>query len=98
MARGRHEEARRVMARFGSAVHQVAPDEPAARRSTASAPGPRPFGGKLFALSLTASCWGLVHFRLLLLLPIELIACGDSMGVASGLVADTAWVDLPTTL
>src|SRR3546814_16936179 len=74
----------------------VAPDEPAARRSTASAPGPRPFGGKLFALSLTAICWGLVNFGLLLWLPIELIARGYSMEVASRLLAASALIALPT--
>ena len=96
MARGRHDEARRVMARFGSAVHQIAPDEPAVPRRTASAPKPRPFGGKLLALSLTAICWGLVNFGLLLWLPIELIARGYSMEVASRLLAASALIALPT--
>src|SRR3546814_14611444 len=84
------------MARFGCAVHQIAPEEPAVPRRTASAPKPRPFGGKLFALSLTAICWGLVNFGLLLWLPIELIARGYSMEVASRLLAASALIALPT--
>src|SRR3546814_12086238 len=50
----------------------------------------------LFALSLTAICWGLVNFGLLLWLPIELIARGYSMEVASRLLAASALIALPT--
>ncbi|WP_332818742.1 MFS transporter [Sphingopyxis sp.] len=95
MARGRHDEAQRVMARFGSAVHRLAPDEPATPRSVAAGPA-RTFGGKLLALSLTAICWGLVNFGLLLWLPVELIARGYSMEVASQLLAASALIALPT--
>ncbi|HEY0594800.1 MFS transporter, partial [Sphingopyxis sp.] len=96
MARGRHDEARRVMARFGATVHRVAPDGPAAPHSPAATARPRAFGGKLFALGLTAICWGLVNFGLLLWLPVELIARGYSMEVASQLLAASALIALPT--
>ncbi|MBL8651439.1 MAG: MFS transporter [Sphingopyxis sp.] len=96
MARGRRDEAQRVMARFGSTMHRIAPDEPAAPRGPATAPVGRAFAGKLAALSLTAICWGLVNFGLLLWLPVELIARGYSMEVSSRLLAASALIALPT--
>jgi len=96
MARGRHDEAQKVMKLFGSTMHRVSPDEPAAPRGTASAPAGRLFTGKLAALSLTAICWGLVNFGLLLWLPVELIARGYSMKVSSKLLAASALIALPT--
>lgn len=97
MARGRHEEAQRVMAEFGSKVRQVAAEEVAAvARGTARPLEGRAFVGKLVALSLVAICWGLVNFGLLLWLPVELIARGYSMKVSSGLLAASALIALPT--
>src|SRR3546814_9310422 len=46
MARSRHDEARRVMARFGSAVQQIAPEETAVPSRTRTAANPRPSDGK----------------------------------------------------
>ncbi|WP_077147937.1 MFS transporter [Sphingopyxis sp. KK2] len=96
MARGRHDEAQKVMKRFGSTMHRVAPDDPVARRDAGSAPAGRLFTAKLAALSLTAICWGLVNFGLLLWLPVELIARGYSMEVSSRLLAASAVIALPT--
>lgn len=99
MGRGRHEEARRVMAQFGSAVQKVAPaDVPAAARGKAAPLAGRAFAGKLVALSLAAICWGLVNFGLLLWLPVELVARGYSMEVSSRLLAASALIALPTVL
>jgi putative MFS transporter len=96
MARGRVAEAQRVMARFGSTVRRLAPAEAAPARSAAKAPVGRALTAKLIALSLTAICWGLVNFGLLLWLPVELIARGYSMEVSSGLLAASALIALPT--
>lgn len=96
MARGRRDEAHKVMKQFGSTMHRVAPDEPPPRGGPATAPIGRAFAGKLAALSLTAICWGLVNFGLLLWLPVELIARGYSMEVSSRLLAASALIALPT--
>lgn len=96
MARGRRAEAQKVMKQFGSTMHRIAPDEPAAPRGPTSAPIGRAFVGKLAALSLTAIGWGLVNFGLLLWLPVELIARGYSMEVSSRLLAASALIALPT--
>jgi putative MFS transporter len=96
-ARGRHAEAERVMAQFGSAVRKVPrPETAAPAPGTAAALTGRAFAGKLAALSLVAICWGLVNFGLLLWLPLELIARGFSMEVSSGLLAASALIALPT--
>jgi MFS transporter, putative metabolite:H+ symporter len=97
MARGRHEEARRVMAAFGSTVQKVPSAAVAAVARGKAAPlEGRAFYGKLTALSLIAICWGLVNFGLLLWLPAELIARGYSMEVSSRLLAASALIALPT--
>ncbi|WOF45487.1 MFS transporter [Sphingopyxis indica] len=97
MARGRHEEARAVMARFGSSVRRLAPAETGGTPTPSqAAPMARAAKAKLAALSLTAICWGLVNFGLLLWLPIELVARGYSMAVSSKLLAASALIALPT--
>ena len=73
LARGRREEARRVMERFGSQVRSTRPAEAIAlSRSPTVALTGRAFFGKLFALSLAAICYGLINFGLLLWLPTDL--------------------------
>ncbi len=97
ISRGRHQEAERVMAVFGSAVRQVAAaDVAAAARGKAVPLAGRALAGKLVALSLVAICWGLVNFGLLLWLPAELVARGYSMEVSSSLLAASALIALPT--
>ena len=97
ISRGRHQEAERVMAVFGSAVRRVATaDVAAVARGKAVPLAGRALAGKLVALSLVAICWGLVNFGLLLWLPVELIARGYSMEVSSSLLAASALIALPT--
>ncbi len=97
LARGRREEARQVMERFGSSARHTRPAEEAAFRQSASvALTGRAFFGKLFALSLSAVCFGLVNFGLLLWLPADLVAKGYSVGVSSKLLAESALVAFPT--
>jgi len=97
LARGRSEEARRVMERFGSKARKTRSAEAVALAKgqnvalTGSA-----FFGKLFALSLAAICYGLINFGLLLWLPTDLVARGYSMAVSSKLLAESALIAFPT--
>jgi len=97
LARGRREEAARVMERFGSKARQTSQAEHVALES-----GPnvaltgKAFFGKLFALSLAAICFSLINFGLLLWLPADLIAKGYSVGLSSKLLAESALIAFPT--
>lgn len=97
LARGRREEAQRVMERFGSSARQTRPAERIALDSGASvALTGRAFFGKLTALSLAAICFGLINFGLLLWLPADLVARGYSMQLSSKLLAESALIAFPT--
>jgi putative MFS transporter len=97
LARGRREEARAVMARFGSkARHTRAAEQIAIERGPAVALTGRAFFGKLLALSLAAICYGLINFGLLLWLPADLVAKGYSVAVSSKLLAESALIAFPT--
>lgn len=97
LARGRREEAQRVMKRFGSSARQTRPAERIALDSGASvALTGRAFFGKLTALSLAAICFGLINFGLLLWLPADLVARGYSMQLSSKLLAESALIAFPT--
>jgi MFS transporter, putative metabolite:H+ symporter len=97
LARGRREEARLVMERFGSkARHTRAAEQAAFEQGHAVALTGRAFFGKLFALSLCAICFSLINFGLLLWLPADLIAKGYSVGVSSKLLAQSALIAFPT--
>jgi putative MFS transporter len=97
LARGRREEARHVMERFGSRARQAtAAEQSALRQGHAVVLTGRAFFGKLFALSLAAICFSLINFGLLLWLPADLIAKGYSVGVASRLLAESALIAFPT--
>jgi putative MFS transporter len=97
LARGRREEARKIMERFGAKAHSLAPAE---RQATARGPAValtgRAFFGKLVALSLAAGCYGLINFGLLLWLPADLVAKGYSMQLSSKLLAESALIAFPT--
>src|SRR5438477_4306917 len=97
LARGRREEARRVMERFGSkARHTRAAEQIALERGPSVALTGRAFFGKLVALSLAAICFGLINFGLLLWLPTDLVAKGYSVAVSSKLLAEAALIAFPT--
>lgn len=97
LARGRREEARRIMERFGSKARQTLVAEHVAHeRGHSVALTGRAFFGKLFALSLAAICFSLINFGLLLWLPADLIAKGYSVGVSSKLLAESALIAFPT--
>ena len=97
LARGRREEARRVMRRFGSQARSTRPAEAVAfSKGPAVALTGRAFFGKLFALSLAAICYGLINFGLLLWLPADLVARGYSVELTSKLLAESALIAFPT--
>jgi putative MFS transporter len=97
LARGRKEEAQRVMARFGSKARAKRADEAKElARGKATALTGQAFFGKLIALSLAAICYGLVNFGLLLWLPADLVAKGYKMELVSTLLAQSALIALPT--
>ena len=97
LARGRREEARAVMERFGSRARKVRPAEQLGlARGPAVALSGKAFFGKLLALSLAAICYGLINFGLLLWLPADLVAKGYSMQVTSSLLAQSALIAFPT--
>lgn len=97
LARGRKEEAQRVMRRFGSQARKTRPAEQIAlQRGPVVALTGRAFFGKLFALSLAAICYGLINFGLLLWLPADLVARGHSMALTSSLLAQSALIAFPT--
>ena len=97
LARGRREEAQRVMKRFGSEARSTRPAEALAlsKAPTVALTG-RAFFGKLFALSLAAICYGLINFGLLLWLPTDLVAKGYSVELTSRLLAESALIAFPT--
>jgi len=97
LARGRKDEASHVMKRFGSKISKVKKEdvEQVARGKAVPLTGGA-FAGKLVALSITAFCWSLVNFGLLLWLPADLVAKGYSMAISSELLAKSALIALPT--
>ncbi len=89
LARGRRQEARAVMKRFGAKAHKFNPIQSSTReRDQSGALAGKAFAGKLFALSLAALCFGLIYFGLLLWLPDDLVTKGYSVSVASKLLAE----------
>lgn len=97
LARGRTEEARRVMERFGSRARHTRPAEHLAlQRGPAVALTGRAFFGKLIALSLGGIVYGMINFGLLLWLPADLVSKGYSVGLSSKLLAESALIAFPT--
>jgi putative MFS transporter len=96
IARGRDEEARAVMRRFGSKVRKARSEPAVAAAGPATPLSGRGLFGKLAALSIAAIAWGLINFGLLLWLPADLVAKGYSMAVSSKLLAESALIAFPT--
>jgi putative MFS transporter len=94
IARGRVEEARQVMERFGAVARKIS-----VSTTRVTMHGPlrgMHLWGKLTALSLAAITWGLINFGLLLWLPGDLQERGYSVAVASRLLAESALIAFPT--
>jgi MFS transporter, putative metabolite:H+ symporter len=110
LSRGRHEEAHRVMARFGTRSYpsqDPAEDEgdilnhPLAKATSARSASPVSLWsphlmGRTVALSVGAVAWGLINFGLLLWLPGTLVEQGYSMKMSSKLLAESAFIAVPT--
>ncbi|MBS0365666.1 MAG: MFS transporter [Proteobacteria bacterium] len=93
---GRMDVAQATLARFGVVLTQAAP---------ATAPKLTPqlrtrgsLVGITAALTLSGLVWGLVNFGVLLWLPATLVAEGRSVSVASGLIARSTLIALPTVV
>ncbi|HEY0600965.1 MFS transporter [Brevundimonas sp.] len=94
---GRGEEARAMLARFGSRVQAVA--APAVEESHSHLPPvDRRHLAITIALTLAALAWGLVNFGILLWLPSALVAEGRSVEAASALIAKSTLIAAPTIL
>ncbi len=95
LARGRDEEAARVMRRFGATAHYASAPVVSRQPGSHALTGLHLYG-KLAALSICALAWGLINFGLLLWLPADLVAKGYSVGVSSRLLAESALIAFPT--
>ena len=96
IARGRLQEAEKVMRLFGSIARKhVDTPTPPAETDTAVNTDAR-YTAKLVALCIAAIAWGLVNFGLLLWLPADLVAKGNSVAASSKLLAASALIAFPT--
>jgi len=93
---GRLVEARAVLAKFG-AVSLAAGDVDEDAGGHAPLP-PTGFAGTTVALTLLALSWGLVNFGLLLWLPGELVAEGNSVALSSAIIARSTLLAAPMVL
>src|SRR3569833_2232571 len=97
LSRGRREEARRIMERFGAKAHKAPVAEAGMYERGPAAPHNQgAFVGKLLALGLAGICYGLVNFGLLLWLPADLVSRGYSITVTSKLLTESALIAFPT--
>ncbi|HEY1801459.1 MAG TPA: MFS transporter [Terriglobales bacterium] len=101
---GRVDEAKAMLARYGSVISTNPAKIPAGRTASAitgeqKSAGRSNLGSLLWltvALTLTALAWGLVNFGVLLWLPGSLMAAGRSVGLASKLIARSTLIAVPT--
>ena len=97
---GRIDEAKAVLARFGTVVRSNAEGQTEVPRESHShlPPVDRRHLGVTIALTLAALSWGLVNFGLLLWLPGALVAEGRSVEAAGALIAKSTLIAAPTVL
>ena len=106
LARGRRAEAQVVMRQFGTESHGHGSEEedvdfaPVHAAESASVEGVWSHGmvGTTLALSLLALGWGFINFGVLLWLPADLVANGVKLAAASGLIAKSALIAVPTVV
>jgi MFS transporter, putative metabolite:H+ symporter len=103
MEMGRPDEARAMLARYGSVIetNTATPDvtgTPVALKDHESGirSNIRPLLGLSMALTFTALAWGFVNFGVLLWLPSNLVATGRSVGLTSALIARSTLMAIPT--
>ena len=104
LATGRRAEAQAVMRRFGTQSHPHGREEEDADFTVVHVTESeqlrglwsRGMVGTTLALSLLALCWGFINFGVLLWLPADLVAGGVNLAAASGLIARSALIAVPT--
>lgn len=89
---GREAELLEMQRKFGIARHDTDPPE------TTLAPATQHYGALTTALTISALAWSFVSFGLLLWLPTDLQARGYSAELASGIIARSALMALPTIM
>lgn len=95
---GRMEEARAVLAKFGT-VAVTSKESEAEKHDFSHLPPVTPeYFGTTVALTVTALMWSLVNFGLLLWLPSALVAEGNSVGLTSAIIARSTLIAAPTIL
>ena len=92
LERGRHDELAEMARKFGIVRTQRPPTPPDAAYAAAH------HGQLTTALVVTALAWSVVNFGLLLWLPSDLQERGFSAGLASGIIASSALIALPTIM
>ncbi|HVY93063.1 MAG TPA: MFS transporter [Bryobacteraceae bacterium] len=99
LEKGRFEEARETLARYGAVItsDRRGPAGRAVRNEPAKKQ-PRSRLGLGIALTLAALSWGFVNFGVLLWLPGSLVAEGRSVSGASALIAKSALIAIPTVV
>jgi putative MFS transporter len=98
---GRFEEARATLARFGAVLRLRSPEADVDAGDAHEAATTATHAGMLgttIALTLAALAWGLVNFGVLLWLPAALVAEGQSVGLASAIIARSTLIAAPTVL
>lgn len=95
IARGRLLEAEAVMRLFGSVARKHVDTPPSPALGTVM-PQEAQYTAKLVALCIAAIAWGLVNFGLLLWLPADMVAKGNSVAGSSKLLAASALIAFPT--
>jgi putative MFS transporter len=101
LEKGRVQEARETLARYGAVIADVQSaiePEPNTRRRVpaGSTTQSRARFGLGIALTLAALAWGFVNYGVLLWLPGNLVAEGQSVGLASALIARSTIIAIPT--
>jgi putative MFS transporter len=93
---GRAAEARVSLARFGAALADRPVDKPGGEGRARLPPANAKYPGLTCALTSSALAWGLVNFGILLWLPSALVDEGQSVAVASALIAQSTLIAAPT--
>ena len=95
---GRMDEAREVLAKFGTVAVTAKETEEEKHDFSHLPPVSHEYFGTTIALTVTALMWSLVNFGLLLWLPSALVAEGNSVGLTSAIIARSTLIAAPTIL
>lgn len=95
---GRLDEARAVLAKFGTVAVTTEETEKHSHEHIPLSVVTPEYVGTTIALTVVALTWSLVNFGLLLWLPSALVAEGNSVGLASAIIARSTLIAAPTIL